>query len=254
MTTPELLLLVLAGVGAGLCGSIAGLGSLVSYPALLAFGLPPLAANVTNTTAMCATTVGSVLGSQRELRSQGRRLLVLMAQSAAGGLLGAALLLGTPEATFSAVVPWLVALGAMLLLARDRIRAWVAARRERQAAATRRRRWWWPIVLVLVGVYGGYFGAGVGIILLAVLAVRHTEPLAITNAVKNAGSGTANAVATLTYAFFAPVAWNAAFAVGAGALVGAVLGPQIVRIAPEAPLRRLVGVAGLGLAAYLGLG
>jgi uncharacterized membrane protein YfcA len=249
--TIDLAWLVLAGVGAGLCGSIAGLASLVSYPALLAFGLPPLAANVTNTTAMFATTTGSVLGSQPELRGQGRRVVALMLQCIIGGALGAVLLLVTPAEAFEVVVPWLVALGAVLLLARDRIRAWAESRRARQSPDQAPRRWWWPTVIVVTAVYGGYFGAGVGIIMLAVLAVRHTEPLAITNAVKNVGTGTANGVAAIAYVFLAPVDWPAALALGAGALVGSALGPRVVRVAPERPLRYAIGVAGLGLAVYL---
>jgi uncharacterized membrane protein YfcA len=250
----DLLLLVLAGVGAGLCGSVAGLASLVSYPALLAFGLPPLAANVTNSVSMVATTTGTMLGSQHELRGQGRRTAVLAAQSALGGAVGAALLLLTPPAAFEVVVPWLVALGAVLLLGRDRVRAWAVARRERLGDEGRRHRWLWPTALFTVGIYGGYFGAGVGVILLAVLAARHMEPLAVTNAVKNAGSGASNAVAALVYVFLAPVSWWAMAAMAVGMMVGGLVGPRIVRVTPERTLRNLIGLAGLGLAVYLATG
>jgi uncharacterized membrane protein YfcA len=249
--TADLAWLVVAGVGAGLCGSVAGLASLVSYPALLAFGLPPLAANVTNTSAMFATTAGAVIGSQPELRGQGRRVLVLMLQSTIGGALGAALLLATPAEAFEAVVPWLIGLGAVLILVRDRIRAWAEARRARRATDAAARRGWWPLLIIITSVYGGYFGAGAGIIMLAVLAVRHTEPLAVTNAVKNVTTGTANGVAAIAYVFWAPVDWTAVLALGAGALVGSSIGPRIVRIAPERPLRYVIGLAGLCLATYL---
>ncbi len=242
-------LLVLAGIGAGLCGSVAGLASLVSYPALLAYGLPPLVANVTNTTAMVGTAAGSISGSQPELKGQGRRVGVLVAQTFVGGLLGAAILLSMPAEAFEAVVPWLVALGSVLLLARDRIRAW-AVRRD-QARGVPGPRWTGPVLMVLVGVYGGYFGAGVGIIALAILAARTSEPIAVTNAVKNVATGTSNLAAVLVFVVVADVDWTAALLLGAGAVVGAAAGPWVVRRVPEKPFRIAVAIAGLGLAVSL---
>lgn len=245
----DTLLLVLAGVGAGLCGSIAGLASLASYPALLAVGLPPLAANVTNTTALLANGVGTAVGSRRELAGQGRRVAVLSGWAALGGTVGAGLLLLGGEETFEVVVPGLVAFGAVLLLARDRIRGWVA-RRGRGGLDTGGAP---GAQVATVGVYGGYFGAAAGIIMLAVLSVRTAEPFAVTNAVKNIVTSAANAVAAVVYAFLAPVDWSAAGCVALGALVGGWTGPQVVRLLPEAPLRWAIGLAGLGLAAHLAL-
>ncbi len=242
-------LLVLAGVGAGFCGSVAGLASLVSYPALLAAGLPPLVANVTNTTAMVGTAVGAVGGSRPELRGQGRRVAWLVAQTMLGGLLGATLLLVQPEGTFEVVVPWLVALGSVLLLVRDPLRRTaerVAVRRGRPGP-----RWAWVVAMVVVGAYGGYFGAGVGIIALAILSVRHVEPLPVTNAVKNVATGSSNLAAVLVFVAVADVDWSAALLLGAGAVVGAWVGPKVVRRLPEAPLRWAIAVAGLGLAVSL---
>jgi uncharacterized membrane protein YfcA len=159
------------------------------------------------------------------------------------------------ESTFEAVVPWLVGLGAVLLLGRNRVRAWAERRRAaalsadpgRVAAVRDANR---PLVAA-VGVYGGYFGAGVGIILLAVLALRTDEPLAVTNAIKNVASGTANVVAAVAYAFLAPVHWPSVVALAAGALVGSMVGPRLVRMTPEAPLRWAIGLAGLSLAVWL---
>lgn len=258
----EALWLVLAGVGAGLTGSVAGLASLISYPALLAAGLPPLGANVTNTVALFGVTGGTVVGSQRELRGQGRRALRLAGISLVGGASGAALLLLTPAEAFERVVPWLVGLGAVLLLMRDRIRAWAAARARRRPVAGMpvsearsrrglRRTLAWTVVVFVLGIYGGYFGAGVGIIALAALTLERTEPIAVTNAVKNVATGAANGAGAVAYMIFAPVDWVAAVALGVGALVGGYLGPAIVRVAPERPLRWLVGVAGLCLAVHL---
>jgi len=247
--------LVLAGVGAGLTGSVAGLASLVSYPALLAVGLPPVAANVTNTVALFGVTGGTIAGSQRELRGQGGRIRRLVVVSVLGGGVGAALLLLTPAEAFEAVVPWLVGLGSLLLLARDRVRAWVAARPSNgQGHDHVRRTATWATVVFALGVYGGYFGAGVGIIALAALALERTEPLPVTNAVKNVATRAANGAAAIAYICFAPVDWSAAIALGCGAVVGGLMGPSIVRVAPEAALRWLVGSAGLLLALRLATG
>ena len=257
MSTSDVLVLVLAGVAAGLTGSVAGLASLVSYPALLLTGLSPLTANVTNTVSLLANFVGTVVGSRRELRGQWPRIRGLVLQCALGGAVGAALLLTTDESVFEAVVPWLVAFGAGLLLLRDRLRAWSERRRLRQVVGDHvpfppgATSWRGHLLIVAIGIYGGYFGAGVGIILLAVLAVQTVEPLAITNAVKNVGTSTANAVAAVAFMFLAPVDWPSAFALAAGGLVGGWIGPHLVRVLPERPLRYAIGVAGFGLAAYL---
>ncbi|EHR60038.1 sulfite exporter TauE/SafE family protein [Saccharomonospora cyanea] len=252
MTAGSAALLLLAGVAAGLTGSIAGLASLFSYPALLAAGLPPIAANVTNTVALFSTTVGAAAASRRELRSQRARLVRLALLAVVGGSVGAVLLLSTPPEAFEAVVPWLVALGAGLLLARDRLRAMAD---QRAAGPTSAILPAIPamIAVVLVGVYGGYFGAGAGVLMLAVLSVTATEPLPVTNAVKNVVTGAANVTAGVAYAFLAPVDWVAAVALGAGALVGAWIGPAIVRRVPERPLRIAIAVAGFGLAGHLWL-
>jgi uncharacterized protein len=246
----DIALLVLAGAGAGLVGSVAGLASLVSYPTLLAAGLPPVAANVTNTVAMFGTTVGAAAGSVPELRGQGRRLLVLALQMATGGLLGVALLLGTPASAFEFVVPWLIAFGAALLLVSDRLRSW-AARPHGLGSARRATRLAWLSALLLVGAYAGYFGAGAGIILLATLAIRHDESLAVTNAVKNVGTGVANIVAGVVCIALGPVDLGAAAALGTGAVVGAWFGPKLVRVLPQNALRNSVAAAGFGLAGWL---
>ena len=229
-----------------MCGTVAGLASVVSYPALLAAGLTPLAANVTNTTAMLAGTLGAAAGSRPELAGQGRRVLVLCAQTALGGVAGAALLLGSPDGSFEVVVPWLVAAGALLLLARDRLRAWAAASAASGTGRSRR-----VLAVVVTGMYAGYFGAGAGIIMLAVLPLRDREPLRVTNAVKNMTTGCANIVAGIAFLFVAPVDLGAAAALGSGAVIGGWFGPRLVRVLPERPLRYAIGVAGLCLAVVL---
>ncbi|NIJ13591.1 hypothetical protein FHU38_003935 [Saccharomonospora amisosensis] len=251
MTLTSTGLLALAGLAAGLAGSMAGLASLFSYPALLAAGLPPIAANVTNTVAMLSTAVGSAAGSRAELRGQRRRLGRLLGMAVLGGSAGAVLLLTTPTSAFELIVPWLIALGSGLLLFRDRIRD--AADRARTEGGEGGSAVPSAVAVVLVAVYGGYFGAGAGVLMLAVLSAAVTEPLPVTNAVKNLATGAANATAALAYAFLAPVDWLAAAVLGMGALLGSWLGPAAVRRLPERPLRISIALAGFGLAAHLWL-
>ncbi|MFI5426736.1 TSUP family transporter [Aeromicrobium sp. UC242_57] len=175
--------------------------------------------------------------------------MVLCAEMAIGGLAGAALLLLAPASVFTAVVPWLVALGAVLLLARDRIRSWAERRALRRGRAS--SPWTWHLMVPVIGVYGGYFGAGAGVILLAAIAVRHVEPFAVSNAVKNLGIGAANGTAAIAYLARGQVDVRAAVLLGAGAFVGGWFGPAVVRWLPERPLRMAIGIAGLGLAVSL---
>nr|WP_203614650.1 sulfite exporter TauE/SafE family protein [Streptomyces sp. SID13726] len=243
-------MLAVAGVASGLTGSIAGLASLFSYPALLAAGLPPVAANVTNTVALFANTAGTAAGSREELRGQGRRLLRLALLAAAGGSVGAALLLSTPASAFGDVVPWLIALGSALILVREPLRR-LAENSPHFTAGGLRARLPLAGAVLLVGLYGGYFGAAAGVLMLAVLSMSVNEPLRVTNAVKNIATGAANVTAAVAYAFLAPVHWAAAAALGLGCLVGSRIGPVVVRRLPEKPLRVAIALAGLGLAVSL---
>ncbi|MET7475606.1 sulfite exporter TauE/SafE family protein [Streptomyces sp. NPDC005648] len=258
MSAGSALLLAVAGVASGLAGSIAGLASLFSYPALLAAGLPPVAANVTNTVALFSNTLGTAAGSREELRGQRRRLGRLSLLSALGGSAGAALLLGTPSSAFERVVPWLIALGSVLILVREPLRRVTEGRMADDASADGRGDWRTALPLtcavVLVGLYGGYFGAASGVLMLAVLSLSADEPLRVTNAVKNIVTGAANLVAAIAYVFLAPVDWWAAVALGLGCLAGSRMGPAVVRRLPEKPLRIAIALAGLGLAVSLWYG
>ncbi len=239
-------MLVLAGVGGGLSGSIAGLASLISYPALLAFGLPPVTANVTNTVALVFSSTGSVIGSRPELTGQAPRVRQLAAAGIIGGAVGALLLLVTPADSFERIVPFLIAIASVAILARRRLVD------EVEPAAPHRVG---PGVVAgvgVVGVYGGYFGAGAGVMLLALLLLTTGEPLPRCNAVKNVVLGLANGVAAVGFAIFGPVRWSVVLPLGLGLLVGGRIGPVIVRRSPARVLRAVVAVAGLGLAIKLG--
>jgi len=240
------LALVLAGVGGGLTGSIAGLASIVTYPALLAIGLPPVSANVTNTVSLVFATTGAVSASRPELRGQGATLRRLVAAALVGGAAGGALLLLTPADAFERVVPWLVALGSVAML----------ARRRSEQAPEQRARHDGPAVIAAVGVirvYAGYFGAGAGVMVLALLLHATDESMPRANAAKNVVLGVANGVAAVAFALFGPVRWSAVVPFGIGLFIGGRLGPVIVRRAPATGLRVIIALAGLGLAVKLGL-
>jgi len=238
--------LVLAGFGAGLTGSVAGLASLISYPALLTLGLPPVSANVSNTVALVFSSIGSVWGSRPELVGQRARARYLGPIAVAGGLTGGLLLLETPSSTFALVVPWLIGLASLtILVPRDPAR--------RAPNELDRPTWKLSTGVFLLAVYGGYFGAAAGVLLLALLLVATAEPLARSNAMKNLLVGLANAVAAVVFVAIGPVRWLAVIPLAAGCLLGGRFGPSIVRRVPAAPLRALIACGGLALAVHLGL-
>jgi uncharacterized membrane protein YfcA len=243
-------LLAAAGVVGGLTGSIAGLASVATYPALLVVGLPPVTANVTNTVALVFNGIGSVLGSRPELEGQGPWLKRIAPAAAVGGAIGAALLLATPAEGFERVVPILLGLASVAILLPR------ASRQEARVAHHQRhtvRVLLEATAIFVICIYGGYFGAAAGVLLLAMLLRAGGATLAHANAAKNVIVGVANGVAALIFAFFAPVNWPAVIAVGAGCLIGSRLGPVVVRHAPPGPIRVVIGVAGLALAVKLGL-
>ncbi len=241
----QFLLLLVAGAGAGLIGSVAGLASLISYPALLATGLSPVAANVTNTVALVFSGVGSALGSQRELTGQSLRLRRLGVAAAAGGAVGGGLLLLTPEGAFEAVVPVFIAVASLLVL--------VAPSPDEMADAA-------PGVtgrlltagIFGVGIYGGYFGAAAGVMMMAMLLLSTRESTVRALAAKNALLGIANGVAALGFVLLGPVRWSAVVPLALGFLAGGRLGPAVARRLPGRLLKLGIAVAGLTLAVALG--
>lgn len=238
--------LVLAGFAGGLIGSVAGLASLVSYPALLAVGLPPLSANMSNTVALVFGGVGSVSGSVVELRGQRAHARRLGAIAIAGGTCGGLLLVATPSSAFVRIVPWLIAAASLAILSP---RASVSPTSSEAHQPT----WALSVGVFLVAVYGGYFGAAAGVLLLAVLLIATGEPLARRNAMKNLLLGLANAVAAVLFVVVGPVRWSAIVPLAVGFLLGGRLGPLVVRRARPGPLRAVIACAGLALAVHLGV-
>jgi uncharacterized protein len=247
VTAGDFLLLVFAGVVAGLVGSIAGIASLISYPALLATGLAPVTANVTNTVALIFQGIAAMHGSAPELRGRRQRQLVrrLAIWAVLGGIVGGILLLRTPSEAFAKIVPWLIGFAALAVLVRPRA----------PAAGRPAHRETFPLQagVFLIGIYGGYFGAAAGVLLLALLLNLTGETLARSSAVRTALLFCANGVAATYFIAFGDVHWTAVLPLSLGLMVGGRTGPVVLRHAPAGPIRVLIAVVGLGLAVHLGI-
>ena len=246
MSIIEALTLLGTGVLAGIASTVASVASVVSYPVLLAIGLPPLAANVTNTMSLICTAAGSVIGARPELSGQRERALRLAVVTAIGGAAGAGALLIAPASTFALVVPVLIAVAAALLL----VQPMISGLAPRPGAERSR---WRRAAVFAAAIYIGYFGAAGGVLLLAILATMFSESLIRLNALKNIISGAANAVAAIAFALFAPVDWAVVPLLAVGFLLGGMTGPRIARRLPARALRLLVSLCGLALAVKLGL-
>lgn len=243
MTWIEAVAVITAGMAAGAVNAVIGSGSLITFPTLLAIGIPPITANVSNNIGLVPGAVSGVVGYRRELEGQAPRVRVLAIASAAGGLTGAVLLLRLPSQVFATIVPALVLLACVLLAVQPRLTRWVTSRRPEGA----REIGWLPFALVyLTGIYGGYFGAAQGIILITTLAIFVPDHLQRSNAVKNVLAATVNGVAAIFFIVFAHVDWLVVVLIAAGSVVGATLGSRYGRRIPSNVLR--VGIVGLGLA------
>lgn len=242
-------LLAAAGFAAGAVNAVAGGGSLISFPALLAAGHAPIAANVTNAVALVPGYLGGSLAYRRELAGQRGRIRALAATSTLGAAAGTALLLVGPESVFEAIVPWLI-LGACALLVLQP-RAAALAQRARDAQHDRGAAVALHLALFAATVYGGYFGAGLGIVLLAVLGVFLAEEFQRLNALKGVLSLLVAVVSAAGFVAFGPIAWGAAAVVGVAALAGGMTGVRAARRLPAATLRGVVVAYGVCVALVL---
>jgi uncharacterized membrane protein YfcA len=237
---------------AGGVNAVAGGGSLLSFPALLAAGYPALTANVTNTVALFPGYLGGTLGYRRELAGQRRRAVTLGLVSVAGALLGSVLLVRSPAALFEAVVPYLILLACALLAAQTRLASLVEARLERTEAGG--AGWRLPLLLggqFLAAVYGAYFGAGLGIMLLAILGIFVADSLQRLNALKGLLSLVINLIGAAFFALFADVVWGAVAAMAVASLLGGQAGVVVARRLNDRLLRWLVIAFGVAVALRL---
>ena len=252
LALPELALVGLAAVAAGVVNALAGGGTLITYPALTAVGIPPVAANVTNTVALCPGYLGGTLAQRGDLRGQRGRLRLFLPAGVVGGLTGGLLLLGTGERVFRALVPFLILLASGLLAAQEPLRAWIVRRAVRAGAPGTASERWALLPAGLAAVYGGYFGAGLSVIVLAVLGLALDDSLTRLNALKQAISLAVNVAAAVLFVFSGKVVWTAALVMAAGALAGGALGGRLAgRVRPATLRWTVVGIGVVVGAIYL---
>jgi uncharacterized protein len=229
----DYVLVALAAVAAGGVNALAGGGTLITFPMLMLAGVPAVAANVTNTVALCPGYFGATLAQSKELAGQKRRLWACLPAGAIGGIVGGVLLLNTGDRVFRALVPFLILLASALLAVQGPLRRWLLRRTghaERIAVSDK----WAAAPVGLAAIYGGYFGAGLSVIVLAVLGLTLDDSLTRLNALKQAIALTVNAAAASFFLFSGQVVWPAALVMAVGALIGGTLGGRLAgRIHPE---------------------
>lgn len=245
MSPLEAVLVTLAGVAAGTINTVVGSGTLITFPTLLAFGVPPVTANVSNTVGLVPGSMSGVFGYRRELAGQRARVLRLGSASLVGGVVGALLLLVLPSAAFDTIVPALIGLGVLLVVLGPRIQRGVAARAESRGGVPDHGVWWvWPAVAA-AGMYGGYFGAAQGVLLMAILGIGVVDSMQRHTATKNVLALIVNGVAAVVFIAVADIDWVVAGLIALGSVVGGQLGATVGRRLPPALLRAVIAVVGL---------
>ncbi|HYZ48020.1 MAG TPA: sulfite exporter TauE/SafE family protein [Sphingomonas sp.] len=235
-------MLALAAVGAGAINALAGGGSILTFPALIAAGIPPVSANITNTVALFPGYIGGVIGQARDLKGQARRLLVLGPVALVGGLLGGILILVSSERLFESLVPWLLIGGCALLGIQDKVRGWLQRRSGALGLG------WAVVPVFLAAIYGGYFGAGLSVIFIAVLGLTLDDTLTRLNGLKQALSLAANLSAASLFLGSTRLVWSAALVMAVGSLIGGALGGRLASAISPKALRAIVMTIGVGVA------
>ena len=248
MSELEFALVGLAALAAGMINAVAGGGTLVTFPMLTAVGIPAVAANVTNTVALSPGYFGATMAQAKDLRGQGRRLWFFVPASILGGIVGGILLLNTGERVFRSLVPFLILLASILLAVQGPVRSWITRRRGETPDSTARDAL--SAVPVAAGaIYGGYFGAGLSVIVLAVLGLVLDDTLTRLNALKQAIAFSVNIAAAVFFLFSGQVVWPAAVVMAVGSLIGGALGGRLAGRIKPVVLRRVVVTVGVIVAA-----
>ncbi|WP_455357426.1 sulfite exporter TauE/SafE family protein [Streptomyces sp. SYSU K217416] len=242
----ESLAVFVAGICAGTINTIVGSGTLITFPVLLATGLPPITANVSNSLGLVPGAISGAIGYRKELRGQGRRVLRLGITALIGGLAGAILLLALPSDAFDAIVPVLIALALVLVIAQPRLSRAIQRRRERNQTDTHPDGG--PVLLtglLFSSAYGGYFGAAQGVLYLSLMGLLLRDDLQRINAVKNVLGAIVNGVAAVFFLFVAEFDWTAVLLIAVGSALGGQLGAKVGRRLPPPALRAVIVVVGI---------
>lgn len=251
----EALVIIAAGMAAGTINTIVGSGSLITFPTLLLLGYPPLVANVSNTVGLVPGTISGAFGYRRELSGQRARATPLVIAAGLGGLTGAGLLLILPASAFARIVPVLILVACGLVAIQPRVSKWVIERRLRLGHAPQPGGG--PLLaftVYLTGIYGGYFGAAQGVILIALLSILIDDNLQRLNGLKNVLTAAINGVAAIIFIAVAPVAWGPAILLAIGSTIGGQLGAIVGRRLSPIALRSVIIVVGTIVAVRLLLG
>jgi uncharacterized membrane protein YfcA len=248
VSSGEVLAILAAAIAAGAINAVVGSGSLITFPTLLAFGFPPVVANVSNNVGLVPGNITGALGYREELAGQRGRLVRLGVASCAGSLAGASALLALPPGVFTVVVPALIIIACVLVVVQPRLSSWVAARGKDRAEHGGP---WLIAGVFLAGVYGGYFGAAQGVLVIGLLGVFLTESLQRINAGKNVLVTIVNASAAIVFVIFAHVAWLVVALVAAGSTAGGLIGARVGRRLPPLALRIIIVVIGVVAAVKL---
>jgi len=230
--------LALAAVAAGLINALAGGGSLITFPTLMAVGIPPVMANVTNTVALCPGYLGATLAQKKDLHGQQKRIQLLLPSAVIGGIIGGILLLNSSDQVFDRLIPFLILLAAALLAFQDTLRSCLQRRQGDKKGNI--PEIWAFLPIALASIYGGYFGAGLGVIELAILGLFLKDNLTRLNALKQLLSLVVNVAASWFFLFSNQVDWSAAIVVAIGSLIGGLLGGKLARIISPSYLRQTV--------------
>ena len=229
----NLIFAALSAIAAGMINALAGGGTLITFPVLLAIGLPAISANVTNTIALCPGFLGGTLAQSKDLMGQKKRLWIVIPAGLLGGLTGGLLLLRTSEKLFTNLIPFLILVASALLAVQNPVRTWLARRME-QGKTGHIPEYWISLPVFLGAIYGGYFGAGLSVIMLSVLGLILNDNLTRLNALKQSIAFSANIAAALLFIFSGKVVWSVAIVMMAGALLGGSLGGRLAsRVKPD---------------------
>lgn len=247
MTHLELLIAAAAAVGAGAINALAGGGTLISFPVLVALGVPPVAANITNAVALCPGYFGATIAQLPNLKGQRAQLLLLIPVAVVGGLMGGMILVRTGERTFTALVPWMILAASLLLAVQEPVKKFVA-RRLSNPMHKRHTMALSALPIAAAAIYGGFFSAGMSVLLLAVLGLTLDDTLTRLNALKQALAFSVNIAAAVFFLWSDQVVWIAAVVMAIGALIGGAIGGRLAGKLPPAVLRWTVVTAGTGIA------